>query len=145
MQSPRFLSRKNLALMGYHSFSLDPRTVLGVGHTASQDEIHEAYHAKSKKHHPDLGGDEWAFRMVVRAYEVLKTTTSSPAPRPWESNGANHVLPETQVRLGLDGEQFFWRSRRCVVERNDFAEASASDMAAPIRTTRKVRFQRPGY
>ena len=68
--------------MAYHSFSLDPRTVLGVGPDALPEEIRDAYHAKSKKHHPDLGGDEWAFRMVARAYEVLKTTTgvSSSAP-----------------------------------------------------------------
>ena len=44
---------------------------------ASTEEIHEAYRLKSKKHHPDLGGDEWAFRMVTRAYEVLKTTTTA--------------------------------------------------------------------
>ena len=60
--------------MSCHGFSLDPRTVLGVGPRASLDEIREAYHLKSKKHHPDAGGDEWAFRMVARAYEVLKAT-----------------------------------------------------------------------
>jgi hypothetical protein len=69
--------------MGYHSFSLDPRTILGVGPDASLDEIRDAYHAKSKKHHPDLGGDEWAFRMVTRAYEVLKTTAATPSSPPW--------------------------------------------------------------
>ena len=63
--------------MSYHSFSLDPRTVLGVGPSAGLDEIHEAYRSKSKKYHPDLGGDEWAFCMVTRAYEVLKTTTTA--------------------------------------------------------------------
>jgi DnaJ domain len=82
--------------MGYHSFSVDPRTVLGVGPNASLDEIQDAYRAKSKKHHPDVGGDEWAFRMVVRAYEVLKTTADAPAARrPWESPGA-HVAPGGQ-------------------------------------------------
>jgi len=30
--------------MSYHAFSLDPRTVLGVGLGASPDEIREAYH-----------------------------------------------------------------------------------------------------
>jgi DnaJ domain len=76
--------------MGYHSFSMDPRTVLGVGPGASMDEIREAYRAKSKKYHPDMGGDEWAFRMVARAYEVLKTTAEAPAsPRRWESPVAN--------------------------------------------------------
>jgi hypothetical protein len=81
--------------MGYHSFSMDPRTVLGVGPDASLDEIRDAYRAKSKKHHPDMGGDEWAFRMVARAYEVLKTTANTPPPslRPWESQRAD-VAPE---------------------------------------------------
>ncbi len=79
--------------MGFHAFSLDPRTVLGVGPEASLEEIHEAFRAKSKKHHPDLGGDEWAFRMVARAYEVLKATTGEPAPRPWERRVADIAGP----------------------------------------------------
>ena len=73
----QFATEGRYIIMSYHSFSLDPRTVLGVSSTASMDEIHEAYRAKSKKHHPDLGGDEWAFRMVTRAYEVLKTTSNA--------------------------------------------------------------------
>ncbi len=75
--------------MSYHSFSLDPRTVLEVGPDASLDEIRDAYHAKSKKHHPDLGGDEWAFRMVTRAYEVLKTTVAAPSSRSWGTHVAD--------------------------------------------------------
>ena len=67
--------------MSYHSFSLDPRTILGVGPDASLDEIRDAYRAKSKKHHPDVGGDEWAFRMVARAYEVLRTTGAARSSR----------------------------------------------------------------
>ena len=85
--------------MSYHSFSLDPRTVLGVLPTASLDEIHEAYRSKSKKHHPDLGGDEWAFRMVARAYEVLKTTTDRISSKPWESPDFN--APESESS-GMD-------------------------------------------
>jgi len=74
--------------MSFHAFSLDPRTILGVGPDASLEEIHDAYRAKSKKHHPDRGGDEWAFRMVARAYEVLKTTATVPPPaKPWEARG----------------------------------------------------------
>jgi hypothetical protein len=72
--------------MAYHSFSLDPRTVLGVRPDASPDEIRDAYHAKSKKHHPDLGGDEWAFRMVARAYEVLKTTATTSSAQDRAAN-----------------------------------------------------------
>ena len=84
------------ALMGYHSFSLDPRTVLGVGADASLDEIRDAYRVKSKKHHPDLGGDEWAFRMVVRAYEVLTTTAPIPSPPLWSTRTAD-VGPQGQA------------------------------------------------
>jgi len=60
----------------YHHFQLNPRTILGVGPDATAEQIHEAFREKSKKHHPDLGGDEWAFHMVVRAYEVLKSTAN---------------------------------------------------------------------
>ena len=80
--------------MGDHSFSLDPRTILGVSPTASLDEIHDAFRSKSKKHHPDLGGDEWAFRMVARAYEVLKTTTCMTPAQPWESSNADATTAE---------------------------------------------------
>ena len=76
--------------MGFHAFSLDPRTILGVGPDATMEQIHEAYRAKSKKHHPDMGGDDWAFRMVARAYEVLKTTAETTlAAGPWEGRGAD--------------------------------------------------------
>ena len=54
-----------------HSFHFDPNTILGVPEGASLREIRDAYHQKSLKYHPDKGGDEWAFRMVVRAYEIL--------------------------------------------------------------------------
>jgi hypothetical protein len=54
-----------------HSFHFDPNTILGVSQGASLREIRDAYHQKSLKYHPDKGGDEWAFRMVVRAYEIL--------------------------------------------------------------------------
>jgi hypothetical protein len=75
--------------MSYHSFSLNPRTVLGVGPDASPDEIRDAYRAKSRKHHPDLGGDEWAFRMVVRAYEVVMTTAAAPSSQSWGTRVAD--------------------------------------------------------
>ncbi|WP_165229652.1 J domain-containing protein [Aquisphaera insulae] len=57
-----------------HHFSLDPRTILGVGPGATEEEIDRAFRAKSKKYHPDVGGDEWAFRMVQRAHEILTAT-----------------------------------------------------------------------
>jgi hypothetical protein len=82
-----FVKKGPHAFMVYHTFSLDPRIVLGVSPTATLDEVDEAYRAKSKKHHPDLGGDEWAFHMVTRAYEVLKATNNSTVSRPWMGRG----------------------------------------------------------
>ncbi len=53
------------------SFEFDPKQILQVSPAASLEEIREAYRSKTKKHHPDLGGDEWAFRLVTQAYEAL--------------------------------------------------------------------------
>jgi hypothetical protein len=42
-----------------------------------------------------MGGDEWAFRMVTRAYEVLKTTSAVPPSPVWASRSAT-IGPEGQ-------------------------------------------------
>ena len=88
--------------MGFHAFSLDPRTILGVGPDASMEQIHEAYRAKSKKHHPDMGGDEWAFRMVARAYEVLKTTTAPGPAASWAGRAASPPPPPPEPGRSAD-------------------------------------------
>ena len=72
-----------------HGFSLDPRDVLGVGSEASLQQIRDSYREKAKRYHPDHGGDEWVFRVVCRAYEILSTARvaghasrdSGPAPQ----------------------------------------------------------------
>lgn len=47
--------------------------VLGVGKTASADEIKKAFRKAAVKYHPDKeGGDETKFKEVNEAYEVLK-------------------------------------------------------------------------
>jgi molecular chaperone DnaJ len=48
--------------------------VLGVGKTASPDEIKKAFRRLAVKHHPDRGGNEEEFKEVNEAYEVLKDT-----------------------------------------------------------------------
>ena len=49
--------------------------VLGVGKTASQDEIKKAYRKAALKHHPDKeGGDEDKFKEASEAYEVLSNS-----------------------------------------------------------------------
>ena len=47
------------------SFEIDPHVVLGVTAEASLEQIREAYRRKSKTYHPDVGGEEWAFRVLV--------------------------------------------------------------------------------
>lgn len=46
--------------------------VLGVGKTASDDEIKKAFRKAAIEHHPDKGGDEKKFQEINEAYEVLK-------------------------------------------------------------------------
>lgn len=46
--------------------------ILGVGKTASADEIKKAFRRAATQHHPDRGGDEAKFKEVNEAYEVLK-------------------------------------------------------------------------
>src|SRR6201990_3098146 len=46
--------------------------VLGVGKTASADEIKKAFRRAAVEHHPDRGGDEAKFKEINEAYEVLK-------------------------------------------------------------------------
>jgi molecular chaperone DnaJ len=47
--------------------------VLGIGKSASDDEIKKAFRKKAIEHHPDKqGGDEAKFQEINEAYEVLK-------------------------------------------------------------------------
>lgn len=48
--------------------------VLGVGKSASADEIKKAFRKKAVEHHPDKGGDEAKFKEINEAYEVLSNT-----------------------------------------------------------------------
>jgi len=46
--------------------------VLGIGKTASADEIKKAFRKLAIEHHPDRGGQEDKFKEINEAYEVLK-------------------------------------------------------------------------
>src|SRR4029079_18762713 len=53
----------------------DPYTVLGVGRTASDDEIRKAFRKLAKKHHPDLNPSDKAaeakFKEISQANDIL--------------------------------------------------------------------------
>ena len=66
---------------------MDPWKILGVEKGASKEVIQKAYREKVRKHHPDMGGDDWAFHQVQEAYETLAEPEkacllyTSPSPR----------------------------------------------------------------
>lgn len=57
----------------HFSPQIDPSDVLGVARDASLEQIRDAYRTKAKRYHPDAGGEDWAFRILVQAYEVMST------------------------------------------------------------------------
>jgi hypothetical protein len=105
---------------------LDPHEVLGVSRSASDEEIREAFHRKSKKHHPDVGGDEWAFRIVALAYQSLagaRPEAGKPAapgrPAPRETSRIRAGLTDRDVEPGrLVAVEVLWRR----YEVNDFLD-----------------------
>lgn len=63
------------------SVQLEPHVVLEVAAEATLQEIRDAYHRQAKKFHPDAGGTDWAFRILVQAYEALSTARVEQAIR----------------------------------------------------------------
>jgi len=45
--------------------------ILDVSPSATREEIKKAYHKKAKKEHPDQGGDEEKFKIILDAYHTL--------------------------------------------------------------------------
>jgi DnaJ domain len=93
------------------SFEFDPTDVLDLATGSSLEEIREAYRNKTKKHHPDHGGDEWAFRLVTQAYEAMGQARVAGylvdhdqpdhTPRPRRVRPATDDSEGTTVRKGL--------------------------------------------
>jgi curved DNA-binding protein CbpA len=97
------------------SIQIDPHTVLGVAPGASMHEIREAYRRKAKQHHPDVGGEDWAFRILLQSYEVLSTArvvqatqaeyrARSARPEPSADGAAAAAGPGASTRGQARGE-----------------------------------------
>lgn len=90
--------------MGQFSFEIDPLKVLGVTADASLEQIRDAYRQKAKRYHPDAGGEDWIFRILSQAHELLcsarvvrathfatsPTPTAARPPRPEPSSETLH-------------------------------------------------------
>ncbi len=61
---------------------MNPYKILQVREDATLEEIEQAYRKKAAKHHPDMGGDDWAFMQVRQAYETLKAKLSGEQATP---------------------------------------------------------------
>jgi len=65
---------------------MDHYSTLGVGKTATPDEIKKAFRSLASKHHPDKGGDTAKFQEIQNAYSVLsdpekRAEYDNPAPQ----------------------------------------------------------------
>ena len=116
--------------MSFFSFEVDPQHVLGVSPGASLEQIRDAYRQKAKRFHPDAGGEDWAFRIVVQAYEMLSRArvaraaraeqtpqqpATSPRPKADHQSGSfrvgihdRNVPPANIVALELLCVRFLW-------------------------------------
>ncbi len=86
---------------------MDYYQTLGVGRSASQEDIKRAFRSLASKHHPDKGGDTKKFQEIQEAYATLSDPQKKSAydnPNPFGTN-ADGSWREAGVPPGF--EQFF--------------------------------------
>jgi curved DNA-binding protein CbpA len=85
---------------------------LGVDIKASKEEIKKAYRAKAKKHHPDKGGDEYKFKAIQKAYDVLGNDLN----RSKYDNGEPIKAPDVKTQAKLELAALFTQ----IIAKKDF-------------------------
>ncbi|MEK0306643.1 molecular chaperone DnaJ [Bifidobacterium favimelis] len=79
--------------------------VLGIDHSASDEDVKKAYRRMSRKYHPDIAGPEFEdkFKEVNTAYEVL----SDPQKRRMYDSGVDPNDPQASQSAGFDMGDLF--------------------------------------
>jgi curved DNA-binding protein CbpA len=88
--------------MSLFSFQIDPYDVLGVAHDAPLHDIREAFRLKAKKLHPDVGGEDWAFRVLVQAYEILSKARVVRATQAESEAGTRRAAPRWEMKAATE-------------------------------------------
>lgn len=99
-----------------------PYETLGVGPTASPDDLRRAYLAMARKTHPDMGGSVADFRRVQAAWEMVGTP---------------------QAREEYDRRRRYSSPYTPTVSSTDWAQGR-SGTSGPTRSTRARSFGHPG-
>ena len=117
----------------FFSFELDPTKVLGrlrAGDAARR--FATAYREKAKRYHPDKGGEDWAFRILAQAYEMLssarvaRATHREPGSRRCGRPGRNPRHRPTLRRCAPNAERQSSPSHAGIVDHEYPARASSA-------------------
>lgn len=132
----------------------DPYEILGVGKSATADEIKRAYRKLAKQYHPDRNpGDKQAeqrFKEVQAAYDVLGDAKrreefdrfGAGGPTPHYEQWQHAPQPEGAVRFSFSGddlngifEQFFSRASARPRKRGNGARSRGADIEHIVEIT----------
>jgi hypothetical protein len=119
--------------LSFFSFEVDPQQVLGVSGQATLEEIRAAYREKAKRYHPDAGGEDWTFRILAQAYEILSTARvvrASSAGREARPSQAQ-AQPQPQARAQPRPQAQAQAQRAKPERKSESVQAGIFDRAIP--------------
>ncbi len=115
--------------MSFFSFELDPKQVLGVHAEATLEEIRAAYREKAKRYHPDKGGEDWTFRVLSQAYEMLSTARVARASS--RESAPRAARPQAQPHAAAHAQGHAYADRPRPERQTESSHAGIFDHEAP--------------